>query len=180
MEVLHGRWNTQHKISPLVWAGYCLTFNTQKMLQALIHSKLGIITLGVIQNVAKSHWAFKLLVAVLTFFEPIKNMYHLMLLVIVINLITGWYKNRKINKDKFSTKKARITAEKIGLFTLYLMVTYMFEVFILKSNENYASRVIAGILILSELKSISENGDEILGGKMFSLLYRKINGLFKK
>jgi hypothetical protein len=117
---------------------------------------------------------------VLTFFEPIKNMYHLMLLVIVINLVTGWYKNRKINNDKFSTKKARITAEKIGLFTLYLMVTYMFEVFILKSTDNYASRVIAGILILSELKSISENGDEILGGKMFSLLYRKINGLFKK
>lgn len=141
---------------------------------------MGMITLGVIQNSIKSHWLFKVIMVVLTFFEPIKHMYHLMLLVIVINLLTGYYKSRKVSREKFSTKKARVTAEKIGLFTIYLMVTYMFEVYILKSSENYASRIIAGILILSELKSISENGDEILGGRMFRLLYSKLNNLFKK
>lgn len=120
----------------------------------------------------------KILILVLSYFEPIKSIYHLTIIVVIINFIIGFYKSKVIFGENFIPRKARHTGEKIVIFTLYLTIVYAFEMLILNSPALYTTRILAGILILAELKSISENGDLIIGKKIFSTMYRGIKKIF--
>lgn len=143
-----------------------------------------IVTTGTtIKNALESSWVLKLLIGLLTYLEPLKSLYHLMLFVMAVNFFTGWYKTYKTNTKgfikSFDAKKAKYTAEKIGLFTFYLLIAYSFEMNTLMSTSLYSTRLISAILVLSEIKSISENGDTILNKKLFTPIYKRISLLFK-
>jgi uncharacterized membrane protein len=123
-------------------------------------------------------WITKLILLILAYLEPIKNLYHLAITAVILNFIVGWYKSRVVNKEAFRPDKAWHTIEKIGIFTIYIVVVYLFEQVILGTAEFYTTRILVGILILAELKSISENGDAIIGQRIFTGLYKAIKRVF--
>lgn len=126
-------------------------------------------------------WLAKILMLVLAYMEPIKNIYHLAIVAVIINFFLGFYKNKKLYGESFNGSKARHTLEKIGIFTIYIAAVYLFEIHILKVGieQIYVTRVLTGILILAELKSISENGDKITKSNIFTSMYKAIRRIFR-
>lgn len=130
---------------------------------------------------AKSTSIFlKAIMLLLVYLEPIKHFYHLTALAVFLNFVLGWYTNKKLLDEKFNPKKARATVEKIVVFTVYISVIYLFENIILQTHEFYTTRVVAGILVLAELKSISENGDRLVHRSTFTGIYKTITQIFGK
>ena len=151
-------------------------------------TKMTVLWIPTAKSAASSSWFVKILVLALTYMEPMKNMYHLVLAVCTLNLLMGFWKNHKLNNEHWNGKKAWKTIEKVAIFTVYVTFIYFFETTILHSDSSkvlisddlWASRIICGILILSEAKSISENGDAILNMKLFVPFYKKLVNLFDK
>ena len=130
---------------------------------------------------AKSTSVFlKAIMLLLVYLEPIKNFYHLTALAVFLNFLLGWYTNKKLLEEKFNPKKARATVEKIVVFTVYISVIYLFENIILQTDQFYTTRVVAGILVLAEIKSISENGDRLVHRTTFTGIYKTITKLLGK
>lgn len=121
----------------------------------------------------------KLVMVILVYLEPIKSFYHLMVFGLVVNFILGWYTNKRLLGEKFSAVKARGTAEKLAVYTVYITIIYVFEKVLLSSPSGYyATRIVTALLILAELKSISENGDRLTNHKTFTTIYKVVIKLF--
>jgi len=120
----------------------------------------------------------KVLSLVIAFLYPVKELFYLMFVFLLINSVSGIYKNVIRNKEKFSTKKFRCTFEKLISYLIMILLIYIFENILLHSSGYYITRIVTGLVVLIEFKGITENFDFITGQKVFTKIFKEVNKLF--
>jgi len=116
----------------------------------------------------------KLAVLLISYFAPVKEIVHVMLIFILIDFISGVWAARK-RKETLESRKLRKTLTKFLWYTVALILSYMMEKTFNLSWSNL-SGIIGGFICFIELKSIFENITHITGEPIFM----KILGLIRK
>ena len=122
---------------------------------------------------------YKLISLILGFLAPLKILFHLMFFFLIVNFISGVYKNCFINKEKLNPKKIRYTIEKTGIYILIITMIWLFELHIIGTDSLYISRTIVGLMLLAEFKSATENFDSIIHTEFFTTVYKQLLKIFK-
>ena len=104
-------------------------------------------------------WCLKLLALAISYISPIVTLINLVLMLIVIDLLTGIYASIKTH-DKFSARKLRYTVEKFVFFSIAIIAGYILQ----RIFADYlnVSQIVAGYIAFTEAKSIYENLSRIL------------------
>ena len=116
----------------------------------------------------------KLAVLLISYFAPVKEIVHVMLIFIVIDFISGVWAARK-RKETLESRKFRKTLTKFLWYTVALILSFMMENTFNLSWSNL-SGIIGGFICFIELKSIFENITHITGEPIFM----KILGIIRK
>ena len=123
-----------------------------------------------------------LVILITTFLAPISMIFHGMLALISLDLITGIMAYFKKDKLKFSFFKAEawrhITSKKLGqtlqktlVYMILIITGFIIDTLILPGITNLLiTKIMAGAVALRELKSLIENGEIILGGGIISFI----------
>lgn len=118
-----------------------------------------------------------ILMSIVAFFSPLKLMYHTFFFVVMLDMITGMIAAKK-RGEKIESRKMRKTILKLLVYILVASAFYMFQVAIIPTLPFI--NVVFGLIIITELKSITENVDFIYKVKTFTRIYEFINKLFSK
>ncbi len=118
----------------------------------------------------------KIVAAVLAYFAPLAPLVNCILFFILIDFITGVYASHKLKK-KFSSHRLRGTIEKFVLYSLSVILAYMFQVEYL-SYVNLA-QIVGGFIAGNELLSIYENITNITGLNLKDKVKGYINKIIK-
>lgn len=121
----------------------------------------------------------KLLLACLAYFAEIQNLFHAVLLFMVIDWITGVYasyKTRVKGQAWFTSYKMRRTVEKFVFYMMAIAVSYVFRIEFLETIP--LGKIVAGYIAITEIKSIFENIGRIMGVKLFNEIYLIIKDKF--
>jgi len=116
----------------------------------------------------------KLAVLLISYFSPVKEIVHVLLIFILIDFISGVWAARK-RKETLESRKFRKTLTKFLWYTIALILSFMMEKTFNLSWSNL-SGIIGGFICFIELKSIFENITHITGEPVFM----KILGLIRK
>ena len=121
-----------------------------------------------------------LLAVILTFFAPIYVLFYAITACVILDLVTGLIKSRK-TKIKITSKGLRNTVIKFFLYNIFVGLIFLIEYAIWGSVTTVLSKIAFSLIIMTELLSVCENCDTILGTKTFTLFYgkfkEKINAL---
>lgn len=107
----------------------------------------------------------KLAVLLVSYFSPVKEIVHVMLIFILIDFISGVWAARK-RKETLESRKFRKTLIKFLWYTVALILCFMMEKTFNLSWSNL-SGIIGGFICFIELKSIFENITVITGEPIF-------------
>ncbi|TSA23995.1 MAG: holin [Bacteroidetes bacterium] len=107
----------------------------------------------------------KLAVLLISYFAPVKEIVHVMLIFILIDFISGVWAARK-RKETLESRKFRKTLTKFLWYTVALILSFMMEKTFNLSWSNL-SGIIGGFICFIELKSIFENITVITGEPIF-------------
>jgi len=107
----------------------------------------------------------KLAVLLISYFAPVKEIVHVMLIFILIDFISGVWAARK-RKETLESRKFRKTLTKFLWYTVALILSFMMENTFNLSWSNL-SGIIGGFICFIELKSIFENITVITGEPIF-------------
>lgn len=121
----------------------------------------------------------KILLACLAYFAEIQNLFHAVLLFMVIDWITGVYasyKTRTRGEAWFTSFKMRRTVEKFVFYMMAIAVAYVFRKEFIESIE--LGKIVAGYIAITEIKSIFENISRIMGVNLFNELWHIIKDKF--
>lgn len=135
--------------------------------------------LSTIVNTATNNWFIITLASVISFFNPISMMLHLIIFGVAIDLISGLFKAWKL-KDKITSWRLRDTVIKLFLYLALVMLIYGIQVICLWGMP--ISNIIACFILFAEATSIAENIDVISNNKLgLGTLIRKLrNKWFKE
>ncbi|MDD3815983.1 MAG: phage holin family protein [Desulfocapsaceae bacterium] len=117
-------------------------------------------------------------------FVNIQALFYGVVLSVLLNVISGIWKYAIINKHLVITARGlKRTIEKIGGYGIALATFGILDVLIIQiTNQGFIftiSMIVAGMIILYEGKSITDNLKEITGMNLFSLLYDSARNTFK-
>lgn len=122
---------------------------------------------------------FKIFSIIIGILAPLKTIFHVMFFFLIINFITGVYKNCIVHKQRLEPKKIKHTVEKFASYIIILIMIWLFEVHIVNLKEMYIVRTIVALMLMAEFKSVTDNLDDIVGTKIFTTIYKHLNKLFK-
>ena len=114
----------------------------------------------------------KLAVLLISYFAPVKEIVHVMLIFILIDFISGVWAAKK-RKETLESRKFRKTLTKFLWYTIALILCYMMEKTFNLSWSNL-SGIIGGFICFIELKSIFENITHITGEPIFMKILHMI------
>lgn len=120
---------------------------------------------------------FTLLLSILSFFAPLQLMYHTFFFVVMLDMITGMIASKR-RGEKIESKKMRKTILKLLVYILVASAFYAFQMAIMPAVPFI--NLVFGLIIITELKSITENCDSIFKVKTFTRIYEFVNNLFDK
>ena len=116
---------------------------------------------------------------IIAFVSPLANMYHLMFFAVLVDMITGIWAAVK-RKDLITSAKMKMTIYKMFIYMITLTLVYAFEKVVFAGMAVPVSNLWLGIIVLNEIKSVTENSDVILGTNVFTGAYRSIKKIFIK
>lgn len=102
----------------------------------------------------------KLLIALISYFEPISALLHIVIIFILIDFMTGVYASYK-TKRQICSRRLRKTIEKFVFYSVAIMIGYMFQKHF--AGWTNLGQIIAGFIAMTELYSIYENITRITG-----------------
>lgn len=117
------------------------------------------------------------LISIISFFAPLALMYHTFTFTVLLDMITGMFAAKR-RGEKIESKKMRKTILKLLIYILVASAFYMFQIAIIPGFPFI--NVVFGLIILTELKSITENCDSLFKVKTFTRIYEFVNKLFSK
>lgn len=115
----------------------------------------------------------KLFAFILMYFAPISNYVHLVILLIMIDLVTGSYAAIK-EGQKFSARKLRNTIEKFIFYAVAIIVAYVLQQIINDGSE--LARWVALYVGATEAKSIYENISRITKKDIIAIFWSVLKG----
>lgn len=111
----------------------------------------------------------------ISYFTPISEMIHVMLIFLALDTISGIWASLK-EGEKLQSNKLRKTVYKFLWYTVAVMLSWMMEkTFSVMDWTNLAS-IVAGFICFVELKSVFENITRITGDPLFLRIIK----IFKK
>lgn len=110
--------------------------------------------------------------AVLAVFAPIKPVILTMLVLVLVDLITGILAARKKGKQ-ITSAGFRRTVVKLSLYLTAICIGYLVEKHLL-SDYIAVSKIAAGLIGLTEVKSLFENLDVLNNEPIFKSLIKKL------
>lgn len=110
-----------------------------------------------------SHISFWLL----TLIAPLKGVIFTVILLILVDFITGSYASY-VSDIPVSSRRIGHTISKFFIYNLVIIAAYFLEKHIV--NEIPCLKIIAGFIAITEIKSILENYTKIYGANPFKLL----------
>jgi len=121
----------------------------------------------------------------LAIFMNVQALFYGVLLAVIFNTLSGIWKYAIINgRFKLTAWGLKRTIEKIGGYGIALATFGILDVLIIQiSNSQFIvtiSMIVAGIIILYEGRSITDNLKEITGMNVFSLIYEGVNNAVKR
>ncbi len=121
----------------------------------------------------------------LSVFFSIQALFYGAVLAVLLNVVSGIWKYAIINgRFVITAKGLKRTIEKIGGYGIALATFGILDVLIMQiSSQQFMftiSMIIAGMIILYEGKSITDNLKTITGMNLFSLLYDAVQSAFKR
>ena len=120
----------------------------------------------------------KIAVLFISYFSPVKDIVHVMLIFILVDFLSGIWASRKLG-EKLKSKKFRKTLTKFLWYTIALILSFMMEKTFNLSWANL-SAIIGGFICFIELKSIFENITVITGEPVFMRILNIIKKMGSK
>lgn len=121
-----------------------------------------------IKNFIGQYWA-----ALIIFMSPIKTALLAILFVVVLDLILGIIRSKKL-KVKITSHKLRRTIIKLACYFIAVLASFVVETFLFQAFD--LTKIIVSLIGLVELKSIMESLDSIAGGKIWKTILEKLQG----
>lgn len=112
--------------------------------------------------ILSSKWWFSVSIAIISFFEPVKIIVHLVIFAIIIDMLSGLIKAIVI-KEKITSWRMRDT-----LIKLFFYVSIILLIFGIQKACFYNTPIVnlfGGLILFIETISIAENTDKMLGSK---------------
>ena len=109
--------------------------------------------------------AYKLLYGILTaifgYFIPIKDFVHLLIFLLIVDMLFGYWANKKIRGESFSMKKVwTVTFPRMAVGVILIISSYLWDVVYNQTTvETY--RIIGWVLSGAVIVSIVQNGYKI-------------------
>lgn len=120
-------------------------------------------------------YAINLVLVILAIFAPAKAMVLSSMVLVLADLITGIMASRKKGKPITSSGLQR-TVIKLFVYESAILLAYITEVYLL-SGAMPCSKVVAGLVGITELKSCLENLNEINGQDILKQAINKLGSL---
>jgi len=120
----------------------------------------------------------KLVVLLISYFAPVKDIVHVLLIFIAIDFLSGLWAARK-RGEKLESRKFRKTLTKFLWYTVALILSFMMEKTFHLSWSNL-SGIVGGFICFIELKSIFENITHITGEPVFLKVFHLIRKMGSK
>lgn len=117
-------------------------------------------------------WLANLALSVLAVFAPIKTVIITTGVLVVADLITGLLAARK-QKIPITSSGLKQTVGKFFLYEVALLLAFITEVYLL-GNFLPASKLVAALIGVTELKSVLENLDILHGSSLFKSLVSRL------
>ena len=105
---------------------------------------------------------------IIFFLLPIWDEVVITIAVVFLDLLTGIWKAKK-NKQKIQSRGFQVTISKIILYSLTILVGHGIDLVFFEGN-NYVVKFFSGAVVLTEIKSLIENIEEITGLKLWDML----------
>lgn len=118
------------------------------------------------------HYLINGLLALAAVFAPAKGMIITVLALVTFDMITGIMAARK-RKEPITSARIRDSVTKALLFEICLMLAFLTEQH-LTGPEVPVCKWVAGLIGLSELKSVVENMDAVSGGALMKAILKKL------
>lgn len=112
------------------------------------------------------------LLSILAIFAPIKAVIITAIVLVIADLITGVLAAKK-RGEAITSSGFKTTVGKILLYEVAICLAFLVQQY-LTGDLFPASKLVAALIGLTELKSILENLDTISGNGMFRLLLQKV------
>lgn len=110
--------------------------------------------------------------SVLAVFTPIKAALLTVLVLVIVDLVTGVIAAYKRN-EKITSAELRRSLSKIVIYEVTLCLAYLSEHYLI-SDEIPVMKLVSGMVGLVELKSILENLNEISGENLLKAIVEKL------
>lgn len=123
-------------------------------------------------------WFQSLAIATLAVFAPIKAALATVLVLIIFDLISGIAAAIK-KKEKIRSSGLRRTLTKLIVYELSMMLGFLAETYLLY-GEIPIVKLVAGLIATTELLSILENCDVLLGQSVFKAIINRLGSESKK
>lgn len=117
-----------------------------------------------------------LLVALMSLFVPLLPLIYMIIILSYIDLITAWWRDKKIKNEKFKSHKWRKTNIKMMFYILIIMMSYGIPLicFEIPTMSLYVGRFAAFAFASSEFYSIAENMGIITQNNIFLKVVSKV------
>jgi len=120
---------------------------------------------------AEGAWS-KLAIAFVSYFTPVSEMIHVMLIFLAIDTISGVWASVK-EGHPFQSNRLRTTVYKFIWYTVAVMAAWMME-HTFRIEWSHLASIVGGFICFVELKSIFENISRITGDPIFVRLLRTL------
>lgn len=122
--------------------------------------------------------AIKVFFLATAYMEDVKNLFHVMVALVFIDLITGVWKSVKAcGWCSIKSRTLKRSVIKLTAYTLAIISTYIIEREIIQSGV-YVSRFVTGLICMVEAASIFENLAEITGNNVFLKIFDSLKTYF--
>lgn len=119
------------------------------------------------------------IMAILSYFTPIKDIVNLMLLLFIVDVIFGFWANRKTRGERFTASKIWETTIPRMTISLILVIAAFLWDYVYGTNGFCTHRVIGGFISGVLLVSIAQNGYKITDWSLFVTIAQIVESQFK-
>lgn len=119
------------------------------------------------------------LAMIASYFAPIWAIGMVIIIFVVVDFLTGIWAAKTL-KEKVVSSKMRNSVYKLIAYCATICLTFLIQEEIISFTWFLLTNVAAGLIVLTEMKSILENFSKITGNNIFNIIFEKINSLLKK